>query len=593
MTVRTPTTPATSATPPPAAPPPAKVTTPVTPPVTPEVEARAAKFVDRTLTQAGYESGIKGEKFTTKTRDSLKQFQTARGIDATGQLDQPTMKELRAVQKTMKDHKGSKVFTTGMKGDQVRDAEKRLNKLGYDAGKADGIYDAKTATAVKQFKKDENLKNQSGLLGETGRKELKAAARGLNHEEYRGRVTKDIKAHKRDDAATAKAVAKGPVGEGAENKEAVSNIQERLRRAGFDPSRTDGKFDARTTGAVKAFQEKAGLKVTGEVNGATWKKLDKSVMYAKDGTSPAQRVGEKSAAVKRSEVILKKLGYDVGEADGIFDAKTAAASKKFEKKFKGTGDDGAIGEGQLTRMKRVLHAKEDPGKGPTLKKGYSGNPVKQLQQRLEKYGYEVGKIDGDFGDKTKSAVKRFQKAFGLQADGVVGKATWKMLSVDAKGKVNKPGSVGGVSMGNVSGSAKAQMAALVRTAIAGAAGRSPQGWCLKRIGDYLDQISYGGIGRGALPRMPYAKNVAEYLNAGDRWKSMGLKRLNIDNPYEAPAGAIVVVRPGTPGTAHPTAGDIVVAAGGGRFLNDGEMGYGGSGNFPPGNNYVLGVYIPA
>ncbi len=325
----------------------------------------------------------------------------------------------------------------------------------------------------------------------------------------------------------------------------------------------------------------------------TWKKLEKSVMYAKDGTSPAQRMGEKSAAVKRSELLLKKLGYNTGKVDGIFDKKTAAASKKFEKKFANTGDNGKIGEGQLTRMKRVLHGKEDPGHGPTLKHGYSGNTVKQLQQRLAKYGYSPGKADGEFGDKTKSAVKRFQKAFGIDPTGTVGKATWKMLSVDAKGGVDKPGGVGGVSMGNISGSAKSQMQALVRTALAGGAGRSPQGWCLKRIGDYLDQISYGKIGQGGLPRMPYARNVAEYLNAGDRWKSMGLKRLDIDNPYDAPAGAIVVVRPGTPGTAHPTAGDIVVAVGGGRFINDGEMGYGGSGNFPPGNNYVMGVYIPA
>ena len=111
--------------------------------------------------------------------------------------------------------------------------------------------------------------------------------------------------------------------------------------------------------------------------------------------------------------------------------------------------------------------------------------------------------------------------------------------------------------------------------------------------NYLDRVSYGKIGHGNIPRFGYAHQFADYLNAGQRWKQMGLKKLNLDNPYKAPPGAIIVVRAGTPGTHHPTAGDIVVAAGHGRFLNDGEMGYGGPQNFRPGNNYVLGIYVPA
>ena len=48
-----------------------------------------------------------------------------------------------------------------------------------------------------------------------------------------------------------------------------------------------------------------------------------------------------------------------------------------------------------------------------------------------------------------------------------------------------------------------------------------------------------------------------------------------NNPYNAPRGALVVVKAGTPGTAHPVAGDIAVASGDGRFWNGGNMAYGG------------------
>ena len=82
------------------------------------------------------------------------------------------------------------------------------------------------------------------------------------------------------------------------------------------------------------------------------------------------------------------------------------------------------------------------------------------------------------------------------------------------------------------------------------------------------------------------------MNKGGNAARLGLQNTGGKNPYTAPAGSIVVVRAGTPGTAHPTAGDIAVAGGGGKFWNGGDMGYGGSGNFPPGNSHVAGIFVP-
>lgn len=54
--------------------------------------------------------------------------------------------------------------------------------------------------------------------------------------------------------------------------------------------------------------------------------------------------------------------------------------------------------------------------------------MRDIQQALKNAGYYDGKIDGVKGKGTKKAIKEFQKANGLTADGVVGRRTWEALS---------------------------------------------------------------------------------------------------------------------------------------------------------------------
>lgn len=62
----------------------------------------------------------------------------------------------------------------------------------------------------------------------------------------------------------------------------------------------------------------------------------------------------------------------------------------------------------------------------TIRLNSSGKDVEQLQQLLCKWGYEVG-ITGTFDGETDAAVRRFQKAGRLDADGIVGQRTWNLL----------------------------------------------------------------------------------------------------------------------------------------------------------------------
>ncbi len=66
-----------------------------------------------------------------------------------------------------------------------------------------------------------------------------------------------------------------------------------------------------------------------------------------------------------------------------------------------------------------------------LKSGSSGEEVKALQNRLHELGYDPGEIDGIYGAGTKTAVKSFQKLNGLEADGMAGRETQKILFSDS------------------------------------------------------------------------------------------------------------------------------------------------------------------
>jgi peptidoglycan hydrolase-like protein with peptidoglycan-binding domain len=72
-------------------------------------------------------------------------------------------------------------------------------------------------------------------------------------------------------------------------------------------------------------------------------------------------------------------------------------------------------------------------------KGDKGTEVKTIQEGLIYLGYDLGKYgaDGDFGDATDSAVRKFQKDNGLVVDGKYGTSSKAKLEALVAEK-NKP-----------------------------------------------------------------------------------------------------------------------------------------------------------
>ena len=80
----------------------------------------------------------------------------------------------------------------------------------------------------------------------------------------------------------------------------------------------------------------------------------------------------------------------------------------------------------------LVYGFDEIAEASSLANGSRGEVVEKLQKALKNEGFYNGSIDGVYGDGTISAVKNFQKAKGLGADGIAGAKTLKLLGIDPK-----------------------------------------------------------------------------------------------------------------------------------------------------------------
>ena len=125
---------------------------------------------------------------------------------------------------------------------------------------------------------------------------------------------------------------------------------------------------------------------------------------------------------------LKKLGFYNASIDGDYGDTTVAAVKAFQKKYNLTAD-GVAGNETLKKLDSAYKNADSNTStdDDSLRKGATGTAVKTLQTNLKKLGFYTAYVDGSFGSTTESAVKAFQKKYGLTADGVAGSATLKKI----------------------------------------------------------------------------------------------------------------------------------------------------------------------
>ena len=126
--------------------------------------------------------------------------------------------------------------------------------------------------------------------------------------------------------------------------------------------------------------------------------------------------GPKVAAV---QVALKRVGLYNATVDGVRGPLTKAAIVRFQRHH-GLSVDGVVGP----QTRRAFGKRGRPAFGSrTMKRGDRGWDVAAMQYILARRGYPPGAIDAVFGPMTDTALRNFQRALGLSADGLAGPAT--------------------------------------------------------------------------------------------------------------------------------------------------------------------------
>ena len=247
---------------------------------------------------------------------------------------------------------------------------------------------------------------------------------------------------------------------------AVFTLQRQLNRITKDypflgKLTVDGVFGSRMAATVRAFQKQFNLTADGVVGRQTWYKISYIYVSVKDlaeltsegetstgtlsdGTwnGTVLSTGASGSAVEQVQFWLNTLAqYDSAipsvKVDGVFGTATANAVRAFQRKY-GLTVDGIVGQTTWKELyDEFLSIQSDNGTpnaypGTPLREGSSGQNVRLVQfwlkiARTVYPSLESVTVDGKFGAGTAAAVRRFQRYFGLTADGVVGRTTWNSL----------------------------------------------------------------------------------------------------------------------------------------------------------------------
>lgn len=148
------------------------------------------------------------------------------------------------------------VYSQPLSPAALMSVQDRLRQMGAYSGRVDGIWGPDSQAALERFQQGRGLQ-VSGQLNQAT-----AVTLGLNPVELVAARQGAVSGAGTDAAAMAAT-------SNTLSRNAVRNVQSRLRTLGFYRGQVDGAWGAGTQAAIERFQQGRGLQSTGQINPAT------------------------------------------------------------------------------------------------------------------------------------------------------------------------------------------------------------------------------------------------------------------------------------------------------------------------------------
>jgi len=179
--------------------------------------------------------------------------------------------------------------------------------------------------------------------------------------------------------------------------QAIRSLQQTLKNQGFYYGAVTGDKNAETTAAIRRYQIRNGLPVTGEINEETLRSVNPSSNSVASASQPAS----KPAAIQPNSV----------------------------------RPDASANQGQSAPPPSFNQPNRPPETNPTYSASFYQTAPLRLNRRiiagaqyqLISRGYYSGRADGHYGSRTALAVRAFQSSAGLPATGRLDMETVKAL----------------------------------------------------------------------------------------------------------------------------------------------------------------------